>query len=232
MDPVERFLNCARDAATQLDFVVGLAEHGESIDGMIGPHWGRGNERVRATLDQWLWDFESHAATRGSKGVALVVAARRVRSIIADGAEAILAGSPSKWHELRPDFDDQLARCGGAANAARSVAISLPANARNVLEALLESGATSREDALIRRDIEDRSGVKDHSLRRALESLRGTSDPCVDSAGGVAGGIWLTSFGVTVAQVITDEESPQSARNDARTDSKPARTDRASLRDS
>ena len=231
MDPVERFLKCARDAATQLDFVVGLAEHGESIDGMIGPHWGRGTERVRATLDQWLWDFEAQAATRGSEGVALVVAARKVRSIIADGAEAILAGSASKWHKMRADFDEQLARCGGAATAAHGVAISLSANATSVLQALLESGATSRADALIRRDIEERSGVKEHSLRRALESLRGTSDPCIDSAGSVTGGTWLTSFGVTVAQVVIDEESHRSARNDARTDSKPARKDRASLRD-
>jgi|688.fasta_scaffold249857_3 hypothetical protein len=120
----------------------------------------------------------------------------------------------------------------GSTPSAHDIAARLTDNARSVLEALLESGATSRTAAVIRADIEDKSGVKGNSLRRALKTLRDSPEPCTDSAGSVAGGIWLTPFGLSVAQVIADEESPQSARNDARTDSKPARKDRASLRDS
>jgi hypothetical protein len=255
MDPVVSFVRYARNSATQLDFVAGLAEHGESIDGMLGPHWVRDTPECQSRLSQFLFDVESLAASRGRHGVALVIAARRARALFGEGAQAVIDGTPKRWHELRERFDLTLADCESLAAEMQSqasttnrttqaevavapapppvviqTAASLYPNPRSVLEVLLGGGATSCESAILKARVEDESGVKGNSLRRALDSLRKTPASCIESASSVAGGIWLTSFGVAVAQCVIDEESESVARIDARTNRKPARKDRASLR--
>ena len=98
------------------------------------------------------------------------------------------------------------------------IAVSLTVDARCVLQALLEDKATSRADAAKKADVEDTSGVLGKSLRRALESLAHNTPPCIESASGSKGGVWLTPHGAGVARAVVEIESTsEPGTNRART---------------
>jgi len=102
------------------------------------------------------------------------------------------------------------------------IAVSLTNDARCVLEALLEDEATSRGDAAKKDRVEDASGVLGKSLRRALESLSHNTPPCIESASGPKGGVWLTPHGAGVARAVVEiESSSDSGTNRARTGHEP-----------